>query len=199
MKKHQDQLPPELQDLVKQEMIKAGEASTTAMHRQVTVLGKARKELEEAHAARLNLHASWRSFLTDQVQKWQSYATNFQQQEKLLAERVLIARQALDNAKSDLVASKKSLGEASGAGEDTMTISDEEPDPKESTDAGAQKISDGLQHLTASLESLQNQADLAVQAEQQSLKRPRLNGPASTGEQNASQDAEVHFGSAGHA
>ena len=175
-KKHQQSLPLEMQQLLKAEAIKQGEVATTLMHKQVNNLGKARKELEEAHAARLNLHTSWRTFLVDQVQRWQTYSANFQHQEAQLAERVNVAIQALEAAKTELTASKKSLGEAVQE-DDNMQAAEEDQQAQqvnESTSTSARRITEGLQHLSTSLQGLKEQADQAVEIEKQSLKRPRL-------------------------
>ena len=198
MKKHQECLPPELQTLVKKEAIKEGEAATTLMHKQVTTLGRARKELEEAHAARLNLHASWRAFLAQQVQMWQTYTENFQKQESTLADRVNAAHKSLEEAKTALVSSKKTLGE--NTSEEAMTISDEETETKQVSSSSAQGITDGMQNLTNTLESLRAQAAQVVEEEQKSVKRPRLASPAEFAAGGvASEEGQPPFPTAGHA
>ena len=201
-KKHQQNLPQEMQQLLKEEAIKQGEVATTLMHKQVNNLGKARKELEEAHAARLNLHTSWRTFLIDQVQRWQTYSANFQKQEAQLAERVDTAFRALEAAKADLVASKKSLGEAS-ADDDNMSVNEEDQRAKQandSTTSSAKKITEGLQNLSTSLADLKQQADQAVEIEQQSLKRPRISEVVATAPAQPPPDSAAQsFQLAGHA
>ena len=168
------------------------------MHKQVSTLGKARKELEEAHAARLNLHASWRSFLAQQVHMWQTYTENFQKQESALAERVEAAHKTLEMAKADLVSSKKSLGE--GIAEDAMTISDEESENKEVSQGNAQKTTDGMNNLANTLESLKAQAAQVVEDEQKSVKRPRLSAPSEpVAGQLPSEELPPSFQQAGHA
>ena len=201
-RKHQQSLPPEMQQLLKAEAIKQGEVATTLMHKQVNNLGKARKELEEAHAARLNLHTSWRTFLVDQVQRWQTYSANFQQQEAQLAERVNLAIQALEAAKTELTASKKSLGDAAPE-DDSMQTAEEDQQAEqvnESTSSSARRITEGLQHLSTSLQGLKEQADQAVELEKQSLKRPRISEVAAVPPSALPSDApEQPFHAAGHA
>ena len=201
-RKHQQSLPPEMQQLLKAEAIKQGEVATTLMHKQVNNLGKARKELEEAHAARLNLHTSWRTFLVDQVQRWQTYSANFQQQEAQLAERVNLAIQALEAAKTELTASKKSLGDAAPE-DDSMQTAEEDQQAEqvnESTSSSARRITEGLQHLSTSLQGLKEQADQAVELEKQSLKRPRISEVAAVPPSASPSDApEQPFHAAGHA
>jgi len=201
-KKHQQSLPPEMQQLLKEEAIKQGEVATTIMHKQVNNLGKARKELEEAHAARLNLHTSWRTFLVDQVQRWQTYSVNFQQQEAQLAERVNVAIQALEAAKTELTASKKSLGETSPE-DDSMQTAEEDKQAQqvnESTSNSALRITEGLQHLSTSWQGLKEQADQAVEIEKQSLKRPRISEVVAGAQTAMPPDAPGQpFHAAGHA
>eukprot|EP00435_Cladocopium_sp_Y103_P064670 s84_g26.t1 len=175
-KKHKDALTPEfqtdLQQITKEDKIKETEVTTNVLHKQVKALGYARKELAAANSARMNLHVSWRAFLTDQVQKWKTYSSNFQSQEAAMSQRVTDAIAAVEAAKTDFVNSKKSLGDMSIT-EEVQTISDDDMDPKQSSASGAQ-ISDSLAHLTSSLQQLQENADQAITAEQQAAKRPRL-------------------------
>eukprot|EP00435_Cladocopium_sp_Y103_P061120 s489_g22.t1 len=175
-KKHKDALTPEfqtdLQQITKEDKIKETEVTTNVLHKQVTALGHARKELAAANSARTNLHVSWRAFLTDQVQKWKTYSSNFQSQEEAMSQRVTEAIAAVEAAKTDFVNSKKSLGDMSIT-EEVQTISDDDMDHKQSSASGAQ-ISDSLAHLTSSLQQLQENADQAIIAEQQAAKRPRL-------------------------
>eukprot|EP00435_Cladocopium_sp_Y103_P025407 s104_g6.t1 len=174
-KKHKDALTPELQtdlqQITKEDKIKETEVTTNVLHKQVTALGHARKELAAANSARTNLHVSWRAFLTDQVQKWKTYSSNFQKQEEAMSQRVTEAIAAVEAAKTDFVNSKKSLGDMSIT-EEVQTISDDDMDQRQFSVSGTQ-ISDSLAHLTSSLQQMQD-AEQAIIAEQQAAKRPRL-------------------------
>eukprot|EP00435_Cladocopium_sp_Y103_P046572 s1362_g13.t1 len=198
--KHKESLPPEfqsdLQSIAKDEKIKATEVETSVLHKQVKTLGYARKELAAANSARLNLHLSWRTLLMDQVQKWQTYSPNFQKQEAAMAQRVQEAVAAVETAKLEFAASKKSLGEASSPAE-AHVISDDDMDVKQSSEDSAKQISDSLLQMNNSLESLRADADQAVLAEQQAAKRPRLDTPVPAQGQPAEDKSSFH--SAGHA
>ena len=60
---------------------------------------------------------------------WQTYSVNFQQQEAQLAERVNVAIQALEAAKTELTASKKSLGETSPEDDSMQTAEGRQASP----------------------------------------------------------------------
>ena len=180
LEKHPDGLHPDIQKEMKDTKIKEGEVAIKSLHKQVNALGKARTELQNANAARLSLHSSWRTFLVEQVAKWQAYSQQFQQQETVMAERVNQARAALDTARTNLAASKSILQKSEQSDQDIQTVSDDEEESKESKDAAntsAQKINDSLQHLGDSLRTLSANADELMQAEQQAHKRQRLDPP----------------------
>ena len=180
LEKHPEGLHPDIQKELKDTKIKDGEIAIKSLHKQVNALGKARTELQHANAARLSLHSSWRTFLVEQVTKWEAYSQQFQQQEAAMAERVTQARAALDLARTNLAASKSLLNKSEQADQDITTVSDDEEETKESKDAAnssAQKINDSLQHLGESLRTLSANADELMQAEQQANKRQRLDPP----------------------
>ena len=164
----------------------------------MNALGKARTELQNATAARLSLHSSWRTFLVEQVSKWQAYSQQFQQQEASLSERVNAARLALDTARTNLAVSKSLLqkSEQAESSDVTVTVSDEKEESKESKDAAnssAQKITDSLQHLGESLRTLSANADKLMLAEQQANKRQRTDPPASKPGGNVLGDGDSSF------
>eukprot|EP00435_Cladocopium_sp_Y103_P032687 s1928_g8.t1 len=193
LEKHQDGLPPEVQKEMQEAKLHEGEVAIKSLHKQVTALGKARTELQNANAARLNLHASWRAFLMEQVQKWQAYSQQYQQQETNLAERVNNARQALEIAKTNLATSKSKLGkDPAMTSPDLVTVSDEEDETRESKDAAnasAKKITASLDQLGDSLKQLSSNADELMLAEEQAHKRQRTNSPS----KKPSEEAQ-HFG-----
>ncbi|CAL1152742.1 unnamed protein product [Cladocopium goreaui] len=154
-------------------------------------------ELQHANAARLSLHSSWRTFLVEQVSKWQAYSQQFQQQEATLSDRVAAARAALETARTNLAVSKSLLQKSDQSDpQDITTVSDEEEESKESKEAAnssAQKITDSLQHLGESLKTLSANADEMMLAEQQANKRQRIDPPAPANGGAASGDGDVSF------
>ena len=196
LEKHPDGLHPDIQKEIKDSKIREGEIAIKSLHKQVNALGKARAELQHANAARLSLHSSWRSFLVEQVAKWQAYSQQFQTQEASLAERVNAARVALGTAKSNLAVSKSLLQKSEASEQDITTVSDEEDETKESKEAAnssAQKITDSLQHLGESLKTLSANADELMLAEQQAHKRQRVESPADPAPHNAAAQASQSF------
>jgi signal transduction histidine kinase len=171
LKKHNDVLPPELQNMVNDAAIKEGQQQTKQLHAVVTAHGKARKELQQAQLARYNLHNAWRSFLSQAVTQWQGYSAQFMEQEKQMNERVIAAQTALDQAKENLATAKASAGIE--AKDDNMNVSDEEQD-KDLTGTASHRIQEGLTSLQTNLEALQQSATQMLEDEQKALKRPRI-------------------------
>jgi len=200
LEKHPEGLHPDIQKEMKDMKLKEGEVAIKSLHKQVNALGKARTELQNANAARLSLHSSWRSFLVEQVSKWQAYSQQFQQQETALSERVNAARAALETARSSLAVSKSLLQKDQQQDQsDIQTVSDDEEESRESKEAAnssAQKITDSLQHLGESLKTLSANADEMMLAEQQANKRQRVEPPVGP---SASPSGAPPFQAAGHA
>ena len=171
LKRHSDVLPPEVQAIVSEAAQKEGQNETKQLHSAVSAHGKAKRSLQEAQLARHNLHAAWRSFLTNAVQLWQTYSTQFEEQEQQMLDKVTNAMQALKTAKSNLAQLKASAGADSK--DESMAISDDEVD-KDITGATATKIKEGITSLHQSLQQLQTSAELMAEEEQHALKRPRI-------------------------
>ena len=184
LKKHSDTLPPEVQNMVNEAAIKEGQKQTKQLHAVVAAHGRARKELQQAQLARFQLHNAWRGFLSQAVTQWQGYSAQFLEQEKQMNERVNTAMEALNQAKESLAKAKSTAGVE--AKEDTMAISDEEPD-KEIAGSTADRIQEGLTNLQSSLEALQTSAEQMVEDEQKALKRPRLD----TGQLDSAKPSEL--------
>jgi len=171
LRKHNDALPPELQAFVSEAAQKEGQQETKQMHHAVTAHGKAKKELQQAQMARLNLHAAWRGFLGHAVNLWQGYSAQFVEQEKQMADRVAAATEALESAKVNLAQSKQAAGVE--VKEDSMTISEDDTD-KDVSGQAAERIKEGICNLHTSLEALKSSAEQMVEEEHKALKRPRL-------------------------
>lgn len=171
LKKHSESLPPEIQSMVNEAAIKEGQQQTKQLHAVVAAHGRARKELQQAQLARFNLHNAWRGFLSQAVAQWQGYSAQFLEQEKQMNERVNSAMEALEHAKESLATAKSTAGIE--VKEDTMAISDEEPD-KDLAGCTADRIKEGLTNLQTSLAALQSSAEQMVEDEQKALKRPRI-------------------------
>ncbi|CAL1125943.1 unnamed protein product [Cladocopium goreaui] len=137
------------------------------------LLSALKKNREDAHHARGQLHASWRSFLALSVQQWQAFTQQFQNEEKTALERIKTAKEALISAKATLETSKESIAtgaEASGAPEVQDLVSEDDAMKEENA---ASRIGDGLAHLTASLQALSETAD-KIHVEEQVAKKPRI-------------------------
>ena len=74
---------------------------TKLLHAAVTQHGRARKEVQEAQAARFNMHSVWRNFLSQSVEQWK-YSTppSSEEQEKSRTERVQLGKTIIFNGKT---------------------------------------------------------------------------------------------------
>ena len=191
LKKHNDTLPPELQALVNDALIKDGQIETKQLHSAVAAHGRARRDLQQAQLAHFHLHSAWRGFLTQAVSQWKSYSEQFADQEKQLTDRVQKAAEALAQAKETLAKTKSLAGVENR--EEAMSEDDTEKAAKEVNITAADKIKEGITNLHTSLDALRSTADQMVEEEQKALKRPRLE-PKTGDSSNGSTGDGTSFG-----
>jgi len=175
LRRHKDELPEDLQTLVKEVTVRSGQDETKLLHSAVSQHGRAKKEVSEAQAARLQMHAAWRNFLEQSVQQWTRYTAQFVEQEKQLMDRLKQAQESLVAAKENLGACKSAAGLTDK--EETAVMSDgEEADAKDTEAIAGQKIAASFKDLASNLQTLHSQAAQAVEIEaeqDQMRKRPR--------------------------
>eukprot|EP00435_Cladocopium_sp_Y103_P051572 s299_g16.t1 len=201
----QGDLPPDMQQKMKDFTRKQGARITKDLQSAAKQLGDARTELEEALQARAQHIGTWKTFLGEAVKNWWSYANSFDQHERNLLARIAQAKEQFQEAKECLEESKIAAGTLTEQ-EKIQEISDDDVPPGDS-DLSANQIQEGIQTLTTSLQQLQKDAD-SIEVEQfASNKRPRVDTPA-TGAPGAHGDVAMpgdqnsagqHFGGAGHA
>ena len=194
LKKHNEELPPDVQALVQEATILSGQQETKQLHSAVAAHGKAKRELQEAQASRYNLHASWRQFLAQSAVQWQRYTDMFLQQQKQLEEKIAAAKEALISARESLSTSKVSAGVASK--DDASMISDSEDLAPDAVEGNASKIAQGIEQLATNLRNLHEQAQQAEKDEQQALKRPRTVPPTETPEAPGPNSSTAFIGPA---
>ena len=179
LRRHKDELPEDVQALVKEATVRSGQEETKILHSAVSQHGRAKKELQEAQAARLQMHAAWKNFLAQSVDQWSKYTEQFMQQERQLMDRLKVAQENLGAAKDNLGACKASAGLDSK--DDSAAMSDtEDTEPRDAETSAGQKIAASFQDLASSLQALHKQAEQAVQLEveqDQQRKRPRMSVP----------------------
>ena len=149
---------------------------TKQLHAVVAAHGRAQKELQQSQVARFNLHMAWRTFLTKAVTQWETYGSQFREQDKKVNERVQAAEEALKIAKDNLSTTKALAGVETK--DDNAPMSDED-NSKDVSVAHSDRIQTGLTNLQTSLEALRNSAEQMIEEEQQVLKRPRLEAKSS--------------------
>lgn len=195
LKRHTEQLPDDVQLLMKEVSARTGQEETKLLHSAVTQHGKAKKEVEEAQIARFNMHQAWRNFLAASVQQWQKYSTQFMEQEKTLTDRLQVALENLASAKSNLTSCKASAG-LEVKDDATMPSDMEDPEPKSFETSAGKRIAEGFKDLSTNLQALHSQAEQAVQleAEQQDhiKKRPRTGSPDTANADSAMEGSHLH-------
>ena len=196
LRRCKDDLPEEVQSLVKEVTIRSGQEETKFLHSAVSQHGRAKKELQEAQTARLAMHAAWKNFLAQSVDQWSKYTEQFMQQERQMMDRLKTAQENLTAAKDNLGACKASAG--LDTKEDASMMSDaEDSDPKLTETSAGQKIAASFQDLASSLQTLHKQAEQAVQLEveqDQMRKRPRMTAPEQSAAGNADDGKSPSFG-----
>eukprot|EP00435_Cladocopium_sp_Y103_P028124 s1557_g7.t1 len=196
MKGRQSELPLDIQQRVKEISIKEGARTTNDLYAAVGAMSDARDQYEAAVLARSQQHANWKKFLGDAVQLWQAYTTQFQEQERKLAEEVAERKEAF-------LLAKKNLENAKLESNEVHEVSDDDPgDLDNSTGASsATRITETIQGLAASLTNLHKETEALVAEEVPVAKRPRRHPPQpndqSMNSPEAAEHAPTHFGVAG--
>lgn len=178
LRKNETELPPEVAEVVKETKMTDGLNKIQNMHDAIENLGEAQQAFEKACFARTQNLASWRQFLHLSVQRWQEYTQHFLSQEKHNLEQIAQARDSVKQAQTIFKElQEKGVITIDSEGDPAMM----EEEPAATKTESAQRIQDGLVHLTQSLDQLANQADLEFAAEQQQKKRARKEEPALEG------------------
>ena len=151
--------------------------TTKGLKAAVDKMDKARKKLREAEKARYNMHASWRRYIADSLQRWTQFAEKFGKDDQELAERVKAAKERLQKTKDEVEEKKAALEEQDE--EDHVDISDEEMNEKVDS---AENIQASLSHMVESLNNMKQHADAAiVEAGENKPKRQRTEEPGAGG------------------
>ena len=164
-------LAPNVRDIVNEHTTPA--PSTKGLKAAVDKMDKARKKLKEAEKARYNMHAAWRRYIADSLQRWTQFAEKFGKDDQELAERVRAAKEKLQATKEEVDTKKAALEEADE--EAHIDISDD--DMQEKVDS-AENIQASLTNMVANLHDLQQKAEAAiVEAGETKTKRQRTEEP----------------------
>ena len=174
LKKDQEKLSPENQELVKSLQVKEEKDEEKELHQAVKKHGTARKDLRNAYEARENLHQKWRNFLSLSVSQWQAFTKEFQEQDQAALQQIQEAKSALAQARIHLDASKEAVHPQKPlrSTEEVDLMSEEEVVRE---DASTHQLQEGLNDLNNSLATLQRKAE-QVFAEEQEAKKARVEG-----------------------
>ena len=172
LKKDQEKLSPENQDLLKTLQVKEERDEEKELQVAAKSLGRARRDLQEAYEARANLHQKWRTFLSMSVTQWQTFTLEFQQQESNALQQIQTAKDTLSQAKQDLETSKEAFHSPREA-KNSVEVQDLMSEEDVNEDSSSSKLQEGLNHLTTSLKNLHQAAEDALAVEQ-ATKKARL-------------------------
>ena len=145
LRKTPDNLTPEVQALVKDVAMSAGQTETTKAVQAVEELGVAKERLSAVKWARYQNHGAWKNFLQEAMEQMTVFANAFQEQEAVLGEAVQKARAAVLAAKEKSDAAKDGIQEISD-GEEMDSA-----DPP-------QALQEGLQNMTQVLTKMHSEA-----------------------------------------
>ncbi|CAL1133919.1 unnamed protein product [Cladocopium goreaui] len=176
MRGRQAELPEDMQQKVQKVLTKFGQQTSTDLHAAVTALDTARQNYDDAVLARSQHHAMWKKFLSDAVQLWRTYAAQFMEQEQKLQEQVITHKESLLTAKKDLETCKQAK---LGAGDVQQINSDDETEDPETAAAlqASVKITETMEGLATSLQSLHQEAEAMIAEENHAAKRQRTMQP----------------------
>ena len=195
MRGRQAELPEDMQKKVQAMMLKYGKQSTKDLHAAVSALDRSREEYDQAVTARNQHHASWKKFLADAVQMWQSYADQFVEQGRRLQEQVTQARETFLTAKTELENAKLDAGEVLHPSDDELAEGENDSTTGTTT---ASKLTETMQGLATSLQNLHKEAETLVEEDAHVAKRPRTAPrPEDHDMPQVPGDGSSHFGKAG--
>lgn len=160
LKKCNDGLPAEVQQLVNEAAITSDKMEAKALHNAVNKLASAKKQLTALRNTRWQMHSAWTTFLQQASINWKSYVKDYQEQDTSLQEQITAAKDQLAAARTHLQQYKDKAVD----GEADEEVSDDDT----MRDAVGREISEGLTAMMKSLEELHARAE--TQAED--LQRP---------------------------
>eukprot|EP00435_Cladocopium_sp_Y103_P067591 s210_g30.t1 len=167
--KNPDDLPPSLQEKYHKINAAVVKQEEQVLLSAVQSMTNAKKELADAQKQRSLLHSNWTKFLQTQVSKWQEYAEQFQKAETAAVSRIQMAQTTYSAACSVLNSKKVEAGVAPT----TEVIDADDPSLQGVSTTNSKKISESMEHLQVTLDSLQKSAEELAAAEQHTAKRPR--------------------------
>ena len=145
--------PQEVQQIISEST--GTKVSSKSMHQAVKRVDQARGKFQAAKAARQKLHTSWTNYVEESIKRWKTFAEDFAKKDAKLAEDLVAARDALQEARAHLDETKE-LHSKQDADElkEAEVISDGEFDE----DAEAMKIEAAdliQQNITSVVDSLE--------------------------------------------
>ena len=156
LRKAEAELPPDVQTALSEITLQSSQNQTKNMLNVVKKLGDAKKKLENANLARIQLHATWKTFLTDSVTRWKKHMETFAKQDA-------DCETAIQNAKSAVQQSQAALEESTETKSEAVEISDDETvSATAARMPAAEAIKEGLKSMVDSLDTLKQKAEESI-------------------------------------
>eukprot|EP00438_Fugacium_kawagutii_P031824 Skav208567 [mRNA] locus=scaffold177:91886:109950:+ [translate_table: standard] len=169
MLQKEENLSPDVQNLMHSTITATSRDDTKMMHAAVTRLGIARKHVQETQAARLGLHQTWRSFIEDGISRWQKYVQDFDHQEQELLQSLTKAREELREAQEHLEATKEKV-HSDGP---SMEVEDDIGDEYFANDSGT-ILQAHTKMMVETLSQMKQKVDESFQLEERKAKQAKL-------------------------
>eukprot|EP00438_Fugacium_kawagutii_P025050 Skav224656 [mRNA] locus=scaffold4300:194197:204539:- [translate_table: standard] len=164
----EENLSPEVQNLLHSTITTTSQDATRMMHAAVTRLGHAKKAVQETQSTRLSLHQKWRAFIEDGITRWQKYAQDFNQQDQGLLETLNKSKEDLREAQSNLENTKERV-HAEGP---SLVDEDDIGDEPFISDSGA-LLQGHAQMMVDTLNALKQKVDESYQLEERNAKQAK--------------------------
>eukprot|EP00438_Fugacium_kawagutii_P009834 Skav200591 [mRNA] locus=scaffold2706:31252:36046:+ [translate_table: standard] len=167
LKKNQEHLPAEVQNLVHTTDLQTSRSNIKALHAAASRLGSAKKKVQQARNARIGLHSAWKEYLQNACIRWERFIQEFTQDDTALEKDLQQAFGELQEAKQHLDQVRETVQaedlESENADDDMAEFQDKP--------VSAVSIREGMAGMKSSIESLRRQAEESLDAMQSAIKR----------------------------
>eukprot|EP00438_Fugacium_kawagutii_P027312 Skav202712 [mRNA] locus=scaffold654:654744:664175:+ [translate_table: standard] len=166
LRKNEANLPAEVQSLMHSAEVQQAQTNIKALHSAASKLGVAKKKVQEAKSARLQLHTAWKEYLQAACVRWKRFIQEFGQDDNKLEQELQKAIEELQAAKQHLDQVKESV-----QSEDVENFMDVEAEELQDRPLQSASIRQGMEGMVSSIDQLQRQAEDSLEAMQSATKR----------------------------
>ena len=181
LRRNSEQLTPELQEAMQSITTQEQKNSGRQLHSAVTRWSKAQSNHLEAVRARAQLHAAWRSFVSEAISRWEQYATEFTQQDASLQSNIASTKEILDTSKQELTTLKTQITGAGGSTDESAPADTSMDADQQATRLETQsvQIQEGLTTMVSQLRGVRKRTEDVIDLEaEQPAQRQRTDADA---------------------